>query len=98
MQWQWCFVSEPPMPPNMARCLTTLAGYQFDGSGCRMEFRSSDWPSNGRRPTARLFQPQVLLAMGQASFANFSLMNSGGRLIFRLFPAASNVDWRFLLS
>src|SRR5215813_11983643 len=91
-------MSSPPMPQNMARCLTTLAEYQSDGSGCRMEFRSSSWPSNGKRPTARLFQPQALLAMGQASFANFSHMNSGERLIFRLLPAASNVDWRFLLS
>src|SRR5215470_2673838 len=87
-----------PMPQNMARCLTTQAGYQSDGSGCRMEFRSSGWQSNGKRPTARLFQPQALLGMGQASFASFSHMNLGERLIFRLLPAASNVDWRFLLS
>jgi len=80
----------------MARCLTTPAGYQSDGSGCRMEFHISGWPSNGKRPTARLFQSQVLLAMGQASFANFSLMNLGEPLIFRLLPAASNADWRFL--
>jgi hypothetical protein len=31
------------------------------------EFHISGWPSNGKGLTARLFQPQVLLAMGKVS-------------------------------
>jgi PAS domain S-box-containing protein len=95
---RWYCTSSQPTPQNMAHYPTTAAGCHSGGSGYRMEFNTIGWPSNGKRSAAPQLQRQVRLATRQASFANLSLMNSGERLIFRLLPAASNVDWRFLLS
>src|SRR5262249_39576484 len=82
----------------MAHCPTTVAEYQSGGSGCRMGLRLIGWPSIGKRSAVLQFRPQVLLAMGPASFANSSHMNSRERLILRFLRAGENVDWRVLLT
>ena len=82
----------------MAHYPATVAGYQSGGTGCRVEFRIGGWPSIGKRSAALPFQVQVLLAMGPASFASLSLMNSEERLSLRLLPAGSDVGWKSLLT